>query len=446
MSKNKWNKKSLVISSVLTASTIFAIPFVTSIVNDIRHSISRSNYESQELDYRTTRGVTDINRLMNSTVINRNTATSLDTLNTKGSLIPINQQNLSNLYVMDVSPSNINKFVKLNTSNLPKQAQITYIIGLNPATDFGYSYYGQSSKTISSVYSDYAMAGKLWVTAYTNMYYQNGTIIYSPLALDTISIEGFSTFNLANGVPAGKENIIPWTFGLNTNTVRSSGDVKGAYETTVDYFINNGESNNLFISNPAVTSTISNNYVMPLTLLTENGNPNAIKQVWASATGVFTGLGNLDFRFISKGNPGSSNESKNMISGFAYQNPLLNLKESLYSEVMKEDYYPSQLDNVSVSRYISPDYQGFNFDTMRFNIQWVNDMTGEMEVKVIGTSVQDNGAVVTQTIIINGMKSWIPLIIAIATAVAGIIFLILAFLLVNQTSKNKKYKLIRKTL
>ena len=71
--------------------------------------------------------------------------------------------------------------------------------------------------------------------------------------------------------------------------------------------------------------------------------------------------------------------------------------------------------------------------------------TRKAKIKISGTDVID-GSYVSQTVVINGMKSWIPIIVAISAGVVALIFLIISFILINRTGENKRYKLIRRSM
>ncbi len=396
----------------------------------------------------------NINVRMNSTVINSVTATSLDTLDTSATLTKTG--NVSGQPITYYTPYTICDYVQLNTYNLPKAAQITYVVGFTTEDiqDRVILGSGESFKnSLCGKYSEYSgITGNqntvLNVAAYSNMIYNDGI-----LQTGQNYLLATTKFNSIGNRPdplsksSRPEQTNGWTFGLKTNTTDSGSlNISIIKDESFDLQYSQNKIKDAFII-PTVASA-SGTGVQDFRLTfdqAEINNPTnyEYKNQW---------LGTL----TATGNP-SLNIPNIPVPGINYRNPDLNVFSSLRYEITKEDLFPSEYNNVTVANLVNFASQGFVREEISYNRKYYNDLLGKITVEVVGVAApldvnNENGENAqtklpyVYTIHLDGLKSWMPVIVAVVCGTLAIIFFVISMILLNKTSENKKYKLVRRTL
>ncbi len=407
-----------------------------------------------------------INEKMNSTVVNKITATSIDTLDTTGVLVKTNP--VSGQPITYYNPYTICDYVQLNTYNLPKAAQITYVVGLTSEDIQDRVILGTNEAFKNSIcgkYSSYSgITGDpntvLNVAAYSNMIYNDGILQCGENYLLS-TVKFVAPNNRPDPLPpssTGPKNF-SWTFGLMTNTVESGSknissvvnmpdpDHPNAplyYYQDLDYF--NSRFKDVYIVPLVASQSGAGVQIFRFEISTQDiKNPDnySYKNQWL---GTLSAANNPEF-----------NMTNIPLPGLNYLNPVINAVDSIRYEISKEDMFPSEYNNVTIGQLVNFSSQGFNRGDITYNRKYYNDLVGKTTIEIVGTAAQlgvsdEKGNDVqtklpyVYTINLDGLKCWMPIIVAIISGTLAIIFFVISMILLNKTSENKKYKLVRRTL
>lgn len=406
-----------------------------------------------------------INEIMNGTVSNENTATSIDTLDTTANLIKTG--NVSSYPITYFNPQTICDFVQLNTYNLPIGAQITYIVGFTPQEIEAHNALNApgnaTGNSLIKTYSansgitaenSFTARTKLNVCAYSNMVYQDGVLYTSKnylLASTSFDSEDNSPRPLANSTPTLDNNWNrSWTYGLLTNTVSAGTKTVQQVSVTNDATKAEGYYDQW---------TLDNSYVLPLIA---SKSPSSGTEQYEIDTPP-EALTNIELKNQFYVNLKSLNNDQHTIKnipipGLNYLAPTLNVKPSLRYEIVKENLFPSEYNDSTVAPLLGFASQGFNRSEITYTRKYANDLFGRMIIELVGTPAplgiqtteggQDIQVVLPYvfTIELEGFKCWMPIVIACVCAAVAFLFMVIGIILVNKTSENKKYKLVRRTL
>ena len=459
--KRKYNlNKNKLFRTIFICSSFFAISFVpVSYSFMIQNSISTNNdtfrineEASRTKESRTTTIISSPNEKMNSTIVpidNGELPKNVNELSTTATIVEYNSGASKNIDITKINSVSVTNYVRLNTWYLPHGAQITYVIGL-PESDFGKKIYDLEQWGNSAVgsYSGYAKSGKLYVTAYSNMIYREGELLTDGnYKLDDIIIGGF---NPITTFPGNNESpLFSWTYGLKLNTNTSNKTPL----TESDFFLGAIKNQNSY----ELVGSINNSYVCSLPVLSDasnsNGRPQILSNLIIDSFGTSSGIPfNMDQINLKMG-PYNTNGGIDIDNGYdicipgtPYATATLDVAESLYSKVVKRDKWASSVKNYEVYKYFEFGAQSFDRNNINYEILGSNNLTGELRVRIKAVPVGNINSIYENEFIIKGFMDWIPFIIIIATSLGAIVFLVIAFILVAQTSENKRYKLIRKSM